>query len=93
VEPAQLAELVEAVRVVELAMGSAHKSPTPSEIRNAGVVRKSIVAARAIEPGEPFTAENIAAKRPGTGISPMRWDEVLGASASRRFEADEMIEL
>jgi N,N'-diacetyllegionaminate synthase len=93
IEPSELAELVSAVRVVELALGTRHKRPTPSELRNATAVRKSIVAARTIEAGELLTAENLAAKRPGTGLSPMTWDAVVGTTAKRRFEGDEMIEL
>lgn len=67
------------------------KRLTPSEARNQPVARKSLVASRAIQAGERFTAENITAKRPGTGISPMRWDEVVGQIAHRNYQADELI--
>ncbi|MDO8848027.1 MAG: N-acetylneuraminate synthase [Coriobacteriia bacterium] len=93
IEPDELAALVSATAKVARALGTGHKAPTPSELRNAPVVRKSIVAARAIEAGEAFTAENLTAKRPGTGLSPMVWDSVMGRVAARRFEADEAIEL
>ncbi|MRS12083.1 MAG: N-acetylneuraminate synthase [Actinobacteria bacterium] len=93
IEPAELRALVRAIGRVSLARGAAAKHPMPSEIHNAPLVRKSIVAARAIEAGETFTEENITAKRPGTGLSPMLWDSVVGLAARRRFEADEAIEL
>lgn len=93
-EPDELAEMVRAIRNIELAMsGDGIKRPSPSEAPNRPIARKSIVAARAIAAGEIFSADNLAAKRPGTGISPMRWDEVIGKPAMRAFEADELIEL
>jgi N,N'-diacetyllegionaminate synthase len=92
-EPAELRSLVTAIRNIEVALGDGIKRVMPSEARNRPVARKSLVARRAIEAGEVFTAENIAAKRPGTGISPMRWDEIVGRSASRDFAVDELIEL
>ncbi|NDA67122.1 MAG: response regulator [Verrucomicrobia bacterium] len=84
--------LVTAIRDIELAMGNGVKAPSPSEIKNLAIVRKSLVAFKTIEAGELFSMENICAKRPGTGISPMRLDEVLGKPARRRFAADELIE-
>ena len=74
-------------------MGDGVKNPSPSEIKNIPIVRKSLVAGRAIKTGEVFTSENITSKRPGTGISPMRWDEIMGRVALRDFAADELIEL
>jgi N,N'-diacetyllegionaminate synthase len=92
-EPVELVAMVRAIRNVEVALGDGIKRLTSSESRNKSVVRKSLTANREIKAGEIFTTENITAKRPGTGISPMRWDEVLGRSAPRNFLADELIEL
>lgn len=90
-EPDELAAMVIGVRAVERAMGSGEKHCTPSEARNKNIARKSLVAARAIRAGEPFTEENITAKRPGGGISPMRYFAVLGKMAPRDFAEDEEI--
>jgi N,N'-diacetyllegionaminate synthase len=92
-EPAELTAMVSAIRNIEVALGDGIKRLTPSEARNRPVVRKSLVASRAIKAGEIFAAENISTKRPGTGISPMKWDEVLGKKACRDFVEDELIEL
>lgn len=93
-EPDELARMVSAIRNIEVAVtGDGIKRPSPSEIGNRPIARKSLVAARAIAAGEAFGADNLAAKRPGTGISPMRWDEVIGRRAPRDFAADELIEL
>lgn len=92
-EPAELAELVKSVRTVEQALGSGIKEVAAAEAPNIEVARKSIVATRDIRAGEILTEENITVKRPGNGISPMRWDEVLGTTAIRNFGADELIEL
>jgi len=92
-EPNELCELVKSIRNVELALGSNEKKPSESEIKNISIARKSIVASRRIKKGEVFTEENITIKRPGTGINPMRWFEVLGKKAIRDFEEDELIEL
>lgn len=92
-EPEEFAAMVHAIRNIEQAMGDGIKRPSPSEAKNKPIVRKSLVAARAIAAGEPFTVENVTAKRPGTGISPMRWDEVMGQTAARSFAADELIAL
>lgn len=91
-EPAELAAMVRAIRNIEAAMGDGIKRPGPSEAKNAAVARKSIVASKAIAKGEIFSEQNITAKRPGTGISPMRWGEILGRPAPRDFSADELIE-
>lgn len=92
-EPDELKLMVSQIRNIEQALGSGHKHVTESERKNMVVARKSIVAARAIRAGEPLTEENITVKRPGGGVSPMRWDEVLGTPALRDFEYDELIEL
>lgn len=92
-EPDEFAAMVRAIRNIEQAMGDGTKRPSPSESKNKSIARKSLVAARSIEAGERFTPENLTAKRPGTGVSPMRWDEVMGRTATRNYGADEMIEL
>ncbi len=92
-EPEELRQMVEAIRRIEEAMGSPEKKPSPSERKNIAVARRSIVAARDIRKGEIFTEENITAKRPGSGLSPMRWEEVLGMRAIRDFAEDECIEI
>jgi N,N'-diacetyllegionaminate synthase len=93
-EPAELKAMVSAIRNTELAVaGSGEKIPSPSEIKNITVARKSIVAAAAIKAGETFTAGNLAVKRPGSGISPMQWYAVIGKQAKRDFAEDELIEL
>ena len=91
-EPGELAAMVACVRHIERAMGNGEKTVSPSERKNIAVARKSIVARRNIKAGELFTEENITVKRPGTGISPMRWFEVLGQRAVRDFKKDELIE-
>ena len=92
-ESAEHNALVAAIRNIEVALGDGIKRPSPGEARNRPVVRKSLVASRAIKSGALFTAENITAKRPATGISPMRWDEVIGKTALRDFGPDELIVL
>ena len=92
-EPDELAEMLRAVRHIELAIGSGRKEPSQSEKKNMDIARKSIVAGCDIKAGESFTEENVTAKRPGTGLSPMLWNQVIGQKAKRDFAADEMIEL
>ena len=92
-EPDELKSMVDAIRNIEQALGNGKKHVTESERPNIIVARKSIVAARDIRKGELLTEENITVKRPGNGISPMRWDEVLGKRAVRDFAYDELIEL
>jgi sialic acid synthase SpsE len=92
-EPQELAEMVKAVRIVEQSLGTGEKVVAEAERPNIEVARKSIVAARAIAAGEKFTEDNITVKRPGSGISPMQWDSVLGLEAKRAFAPDELIEL
>ena len=92
-EPAELQAMVAAIRNVEEALGDGIKRPTASELQNRPIVRKSIVAARPIAAGELFSETNVTVKRPGTGCSPMLWDDVLGQAAPRDFAQDELIEL
>lgn len=92
-EPMELSAMVRGIRNVSEALGDGLKQVSESERRNRGVARKSIVAKRDIAKGETLTEENLTVKRPGTGISPMRWDEVLGTVAVRDFLSDEIIEL
>lgn len=92
-EPDELKQMVTAIRNIEKALGSSEKEPTESEIINRDIIRKSIVAKKYIEEGEIFTIENITVKRPGDGISPMKWFEVLGMRAMKAFEKDELIKL
>lgn len=92
-EPDELEAMVRAIRNIEKALGTGDKHVTPSEAKNRPIARKSIVAKRAIKKGEVFTAENLTTKRPGDGISPMRWYDVLGKAASRDFAEDEKISL
>jgi N-acetylneuraminate synthase len=88
-EPTELKQMVAAIRVVEQALGSGRKLPTPSELKNMGVARKSLVAACTIKLGEQFTTENIAVKRPVSGLSPMQYWELLNKKAGRDYSADE----
>ena len=92
-EPQELKEMVDSIRHIEAALGSGDKRPSPSEKKNMAVARKSIVAAARIKAGDILTEENITVKRPGNGICPMRWKEVLGTRAVRDFEEDELIEI
>lgn len=92
-EPDELRSLVDAIRNIERALGSSEKKVSESEQKNLTIARKSIVAASDINAGDIFTEKNIAVKRPGNGISPMLWDEVIGKCAIRDFREDELIEL
>lgn len=92
-EPHELKAMVDAIRNIERALGDGIKRPSKSELKNQPIARKSLVATRTIRAGETFSADNLSAKRPGTGISPMRWDEVIGRPARRDFVTDELIEL
>lgn len=93
-EPDELTAMVRAIRNVEAALaGDGIKRPSPSERKNRLIARKSLVASGPIRAGELFSAQNITAKRPGTGISPMRWDDTIGRTAPRDFVLDELIEL
>lgn len=92
-EPDELKQLVQSVRHIEEALGSPLKQVSPSEAKNMVVARKSLIAAQDIWKGEVFSEENMTVKRPGNGISPMRWEEVIGQVATRDFLEDELIEL
>lgn len=92
-EPDELKAMAEGIRHVEAALGDGVKHVTDSERPNMEIARKSIVAVKPIRKGETLTEENIYVKRPGNGISPMRWDEVVGSGAVRDFAPDELIEL
>ena len=85
--------MVSAIRNVEAAFGNGIKAPSASEQKNTAIARKSIVAKCNIEKGQIFTEENLTTKRPGTGISPMRWNEIIGTVARRSYNEDELIEL
>ncbi|MCM1251865.1 MAG: N-acetylneuraminate synthase [Clostridium sp.] len=92
-EPNELHVMVKAVRNIELALGSGEKKPSESEQRNMDIARKSIVARCDIKAGETFTENNLTTKRPGSGISPMQWNEVMNRKAKRDFKMDELIEI
>lgn len=91
--PVELKAMVTAIRNIELVIGTGIKEPTESEKSNRQVVRKSIVAKKAIKCGEFFTVDNLTTKRPGNGISPMKWYDILGQKANRDYEEDEAIDL
>jgi len=92
-EPQELKAMISAIRNIELALsGSGIKEVTPSEEKNKAAARTSIVAKTTIKKGAPFTEENLTAKRPGTGISPMKWNSVIGKTASKDYKRDEMID-
>ena len=92
-EPDELNNMIRAIRNIESGLGNGIKKPSISERKNRSIVRKSIVAAGNIKMEEMFTKENITCKRPGTGISPMEWDNVIGKRAKRDFKEDELIEI
>ena len=93
-EPEELKAMVIAIRNIEKAIGgSGLKEVSKSEVKNKPIARKSIVATKTIKKGDLFSAENLTVKRPGTGISPMQWDEVIGKIAKKDFEEDDLIEL
>jgi N,N'-diacetyllegionaminate synthase len=93
-EPDELSAMVRAIRNVEAAMaGDGIKRPSPSEYKNRAIARRSIVASRPIATGEMFSEGNLTVKRPGTGVSPMRWDELIGRVADRGYAIDEQIHL
>ena len=92
-EPSEFKEMVQSIRNIESAMGDGIKKASNSEIKNLPIVRKSIVASRSIKCGEIFNPKNLTVKRPGTGVSPMLWDEVIGQPAKKDFKTDQLIEL
>ena len=83
--------MVKAIRNIELALGSSIKKPSNSELKNKSIARKSIVAKKDIKKGEILCENNLAIKRPGNGISPMRWDEIVGTVATKDYKEDELI--
>jgi sialic acid synthase SpsE len=92
-EPHELTTMIKSIRNVEVSIGDGIKCVTESEAKNIPIARKSIIASVSIKKGESFTEHNITAKRPGTGISPMLWDTVLGRIAKQDFDQDDLIEL
>jgi len=92
-EPQELRAMIKAVRNIEKALGDGIKRPSASEIKNKGVVRKSIVAGKNIKKGEAFSVKNLTVKRPGFGISPIEWDNIIGKKAKKDFMSDEMIQI
>ena len=92
-EPEELNVMVSAIRNIEKAMGSGEKKPSSSEVVNVDIARKSIVASKNIAKGELLTDENMTTKRPGNGINPMKWDDVLGLKSPRDYKVDEAIDV
>ena len=92
-EPEELKAMVSAIRHIEQALGDGHKQISESERKNIAIARKSIVAAGPIKKGEMLTEQNLTVKRPGTGISPMRWEEVIGTKAIKDFAEEDLIEI
>ena len=92
-EPDELKEMVKCIRNVEQALGRDFKAPTESEIKNIAIVRRSIIAKTDIVKGEIFSEENLTVKRPGTGISPMDWDKVIGTKSNKDYKSDEIISI
>ncbi|MDC1220863.1 N-acetylneuraminate synthase [Candidatus Thioglobus sp.] len=90
-EPKELKSMVLAIRNIEIALGSDEKKPSRSERLNISVVRKSIVANQEIKQGDLLTEKNISVKRPGNGINPMKWDDIIGSTATKNYNADELI--
>ena len=91
-EPIELKSMVSSIRNIENALGNAIKMPTPSESKNLHIARKSIVALCNIKKGELFTEKNLTVKRPGNGISPYKWDDIIGKEAKRDYNLDDLIE-
>ncbi len=92
-EPDDLKAMVSAIRNIEMSLGHGRKEPSPSENKNRDIARKSIVAQKEIKKGEVFTIKNITVKRPGTGISPMSWYNIIGKKAKQDFKPDDLIEI
>ena len=91
-EPSELASMVKAIRNMEKAIGSGIKKPSAGEIKNKAIVRKSIVAAKEIKKGEIFTKDNLTVKRPGNGISPLKWDDLIGKHSNKNYKPEDLIE-
>jgi N,N'-diacetyllegionaminate synthase len=92
-EPQELKQMVASIRNIEVAMGDGVKKPSDSELKNIQIARKSIVAMTAISKGEVFTSDNLTVKRPGNGISPMEWDNLIGSKSNRDYQPDELIDI
>lgn len=92
-DPSELQQMIKSIRNIEVALGSKDKFVSESELKNKKIARKSIVAKKNIKKGEILTEENLTVKRPGNGLSPMLWDEIIGKEASRDFREDELIVL
>ena len=90
-EPVQLKKMVKSIRNIELALGNGIKKPSKSELKNIQIVRKSIVTKKKIKKGDIFRENNLTIKRPGTGISPMKWDKIIGSVAKKNYNEDELI--
>ena len=90
-EPSQFKEMVEKIRNIELALGDGIKKPSQSEIQNIDIVRKSIVAKTKINKGDILNENNLTTKRPGRGISPMKWDKILNTKALKDYKEDDLI--
>jgi N,N'-diacetyllegionaminate synthase len=90
-EPEELMIMVKGIRNIEKALGSSKKKPSPSESININIVRKSIVANKDIQKGDLLTDKNIIVKRPGYGISPMKWDGIIGTVATKNYKIDDLI--
>tara|TARA_Y100000389_G_scaffold205091_1_gene263029 strand:- start:24119 stop:25117 length:999 start_codon:yes stop_codon:yes gene_type:complete len=90
-EPTQLKKMVKSIRNIELALGDGIKRPSKSELKNIQIVRKSIVTKTKIKKGDIFRENNLTIKRPGTGISPMKWDKIIGSVAKKKYNEDELI--
>ena len=90
-EPEELKAMVSAIRHVDVALGDGKKEPAECEKKNIAIARKSLVAKKDIKKGEMFTEENLTVKRPGNGISPMKWDEYLGKFAEKDYKEDDLI--
>ena len=93
IEPAEFKQMVDSIRNIEKALGSSKKFPNTNEFKNRALVRKSIIAARQIEIGEKFNYKNITTKRPGTGLSPMLIDEIIGKVSTKKYNKDDLITL
>ena len=92
-EPVELKAMVDAIRNIEIALGDGIKKLTSSEEKNMKVARKSLMCKDPIKKGQIFTEDNLVAKRPGTGLSPKLWDELIGRKSNKDYDKDEMIEL
>ncbi len=90
-EPDELIAMVKSIRHISMALGDGIKRPSKSELKNIGISRKSIVAAKHIPPGDVFSEDNLTVKRPGNGISPLRWDEIIGQKATKPYTEDELL--